>query len=290
MQTAGGPIRSILFVPGDNARMQEKCFATAADALIFDLEDAVAADRKQEARLLTAGTLRDRSRDTLVFVRVNAFDTGMTLTDLCAVLPSAPDGIVLPKCNGAEDIRKLDWQLDALEAAFGLAMGGTAIFPIVTETPAAVLSLDRLAVSCDRLWGVMWGAEDLSAAIGAAGPRIDGEYGGVALMARNLTLLAARAAGVVPVDAVYTNIRDLDGLEREARMARRDGFAAKAVIHPSHVDIVNQAFRPSEEELAKAKRIVEAMERAGAGGAIRLDGEMVDVPHYKAALALIGRG
>lgn len=290
MENARGPIRSILFVPGDNARMQEKSFRTAADALIFDLEDAVAEERKQEARLLTAKTLRGRSSDKLVFVRVNAFDTAMTLTDLCAVLPSAPDGVVLPKCVGAGDIRKLDYQIEALEAAFGLAAGSTAILPIVTETPAAVLSLNEFAGSSKRLWGMLWGAEDLSAAIGAAGPRIDGEYGGYAMMARNLTLLAARSAGVIPVDAVYTGIRDLEGLERETRLARRDGFAAKAVIHPSHVEIVNQAFRPSEDELAKARRIVDAMEQVGAGGAIRLDGEMVDVPHYKAALALLGRG
>lgn len=282
-------IRSLLFVPGDNPRMLAKSFDTAADALIFDLEDAVKADRKEQAREITSAAIASRTTDKLLFVRVNAYDTGLTLADLCAVMPKAPAGIVLPKCSGADQLARLDHQLEALETAYGIETGSTLILPIVTETAASIFSLGSYANVTPRLWGMVWGAEDLSSDLAAAGPRLGTAFTGPASLARNLTLFAARAARVHPVDAVYTRIDDLAGLEEEARIAQHEGFAGKAVIHPSHLETVNRAFMPTAQQIERARKIVAAIEQAPTAGAIRVDGELVEKPHYRAAKALLAR-
>jgi len=286
-------IRSMLFVPGDSARKFEKASQGAADALILDLEDSVAPAQKAAARAATAAMLAAPRGRQQLFVRVNALDSGLTLADLAGVMAARPDGIVLPKCRSGADVRQLGHYLDAFEAAHALAPGSTRILAIATETAEALFGLGSYAGSSPRLWGLMWGAEDLAAALGSFGNRTDGTYGDPFRMARSLCLAGARAAGVSPVDTVYVDIKDLDGLRAETLAARRDGFSAKAVIHPAHVDVVNAAFAPSADEIAWARRVTEAFAGAADMGVVSMDGQMVDMPHLRKAqgiLALAERG
>ncbi len=285
-------MRSMLFVPGDSVRKFESASKTAADCLILDLEDSVAPDQKVGAREIVRDMLKHNDGRQKLYVRVNALDTGLTLGDLAAVVPAKPDGIVLPKCEGGADIDKLSLYLDAFEAAAGIEPGHIRIVPVATETARAVFKLDSFAGCSKRLWGLMWGGEDLSAAIGAVRNRTDGKFHSPYLLARDLCLIAAGAAGVVAIDTIYADIDNLDGLKEEAIAARRDGFLSKAVIHPKHVDVVNAAFTPSEDELAHAQKIVDAFAQNPTAGVVRVDGKMVDKPHLRAAqktLELAGR-
>ncbi len=277
-------MRSLLFVPGDSARKFAKARECGADALIIDLEDSVALDAKEAARHETAAMLQaPRSRQKL-FVRVNAFDTGFTAADLAAVMAHQPDGIALPKCDGAGQVERLSHMLDALEAAHGIAPGSTQILAIVTETAASLFGLGGYRGCSQRLWGMMWGAEDLSASFGATANRdTQGNMLPPYQLARNLCLAGAAAAGVVAVDTVAVTIDDLAAVEREAREARRDGFMAKGVIHPKHVEPVNAAFRPSGDEIAWARRITEAFGNQADLGVVKIDGQMIDKPHLRAA-------
>ncbi len=282
----------MLFVPGDSVRKFESARRTAADCLILDLEDSVAPDQKAGARAIVHGMLKQNDGRQKLYVRVNALDTGLMLADLAAVVPARPDGIVLPKCEGGADIDKLSLYLDAFEAAAGIEPGHIRIVPVATETARAVFKLDTFAGCSKRLWGLMWGGEDLSAAIGAIRNRTDGKFHSPYLLARDLCLIASGAAGVVAIDTIYADIDDLDGLKEEAIAARRDGFLCKAIIHPKHVDVVNAAFTPSAEELAHAQKIVDAFAQNPASGVVRVDGKMVDKPHLRAAqktLELAGR-
>ncbi|MDB5511657.1 MAG: Citryl-CoA lyase [Enterovirga sp.] len=276
-------MRSFLFVPGDSARKFERGSAGDADALILDLEDSVSPDRKEAARALTAGMLGGARPAPRLWVRVNALDTGLTLADLAAVMPAGPDGIVLPKCASAADVATLSNWLDAFEAASGRSGAGTRIMAIATETAGSIFGLGSYRDAGPRLWGLMWGAEDLSASLGATENRRDGAFHSPFRLARDLCLMGAAAAGIVAVDTVFTDIDNLADLEAESVAARRDGFGAKAVIHPKHVAVVNRAFTPDEAEVAWAHRIVEAFAGAAEVGVIRIDGKMIDKPHLRAA-------
>lgn len=281
-------IRSWLFVPGDSARKFERAMAGAADALILDLEDSVAPAGKAESRRIVRAMLEGERGGKKLFVRVNALDTGFTLADLAVVMPACPDGIVLPKCGSAGDLRRLDHYLDAFEAVAGVQTGATRILALAAETAEALFGLGDYRGVTPRLCGLMWGAEDLSASLGARGNREAGQYLEPFRLARNLCLAGAAAAGVDAVDTVHVNIDDLDGLREETLSARRDGFASKAVIHPKHVDVVNAAFLPSAQEIDWAQRVVAAFEQSGGTGAARLDGRMIDQPHLKNALQILG--
>lgn len=280
-------MRSLLFVPGDSARKFEKARQTLADALILDLEDSVAEDRKDEARTIVRDMLGAERGAQALYVRVNALDTGRALADLAAVLPGRPDGIMLPKCESAADIVKVGLWLDGLEAASGSPVGATKILPIVTETARALLRLDGYAEAGPRLFGLMWGAEDLAAALGATANADERGFHSPYRLARDLCLIAAKAAGVAAVDTVYTRIDDLAGLAAEAAVARRDGFTAKAVIHPRHVEAVNAAFAPTAAEIAWAERIVSAFAADRDAGVVKIDGRMIDKPHLRAAEAIL---
>ena len=190
-------MRSFLFVPGDSARKFESAKKTAADALILDLEDSVAPDQKTPARTITRGMLDARKAGQKLYVRVNALDTGLTLADLAAVMPGRPDGIVLPKCAGAADLNRLALYLDAFEAASGIDAESTRIIVVATETAQAVLKLHNYEGASSRLWGMMWGAEDLAASLGSSRNRTDGRYHSPFLLARDLCLISAAAAGMV---------------------------------------------------------------------------------------------
>ena len=283
-------MRSFLFVPGDSLRKFESAKKTAADALILDLEDSIAADQKVAARGITRGMLDARHPEQKMYIRVNALDTGLTLGDLAAVMPGRPDGIVLPKCEGAADVNRLALYLDAFEAASNLKQGSTRIVPVATETARAVLKLLDFESASPRLWGLMWGAEDLAASLGASGNRSEGRFRRPFLLARDLCLISAAAAGVVAIDTIATDIDDLAALKEEAVAARQDGFLAKVVIHPKHVDVVNAAFMPTDEEIAWSRKVVKAFDDNPDTGVVKLDGKMLDRPHLRAALKILEQG
>jgi citrate lyase subunit beta/citryl-CoA lyase len=279
-------LRALLFVPGDSERKLAKAEAIGADALILDLEDAVAAERRPQARGLVREYLSGRrgARRPELWVRVNPLDTSDALADLAAVVAGAPDGIVVPKTDSAADVVRLDHYLAALEAREGVPIGSTRILPVATETARALFHLDSYAGASARLHGLTWGAEDLPAALGATtnrGP--DGELAFVYQLARALCLAAAVAAGVQPVDTVYPDFRDGAGLEKNAARARMDGFTGKIAIHPDQVAIIQQAFSPTAEELAHARRVVAAFAASPSAGTVALDGKMLDRPHLKQA-------
>jgi citrate lyase subunit beta/citryl-CoA lyase len=271
-------MRSLLFVPGHSTKMMAKAAVSGADVIIFDLEDAVHPDSKPAARRLVIEALADTAgAGPARYVRINALDTAWCAEDLEAVMPARPDGIMLPKVLGPEDLSRID-RLMARREPPGNA-GQTRIIPVCTETPAATLSLAATSWAHPRLAGLLWGGEDLSAAIGATTNRdADGQYTAPFALARSLCLLAARAAGVVPIDAVFTDFRDSDALTRETNAARRDGFSAKAAIHPAQVDIINRCFTPTDAERRWAERVLAAFE-ACTSGVAQLDGVMLDAPH-----------
>ena len=281
-------MRTMLFVPGDSPRKFEKASQGNASALIIDLEDSVVPDKKDEARGLTRTMLGGQRGGQQLYVRVNALDTGMTLQDLAAVMPAAPDGIVLPKCRSGDDVRHLAMWLDAFEAAAGTKVGLTQIVVVATETAASVFGLGSYKDCSPRLAGMMWGAEDLAASLGATENASGGKFHSPYLLARDLCLMGAAAAEVAAIDTVYTDIENLAGLELETRAARRDGFSAKALIHPKHVDIVNAAFEPTAAERAWAEKIVEAFASSPTLGTLRVDGRMIDKPHLRAARKILG--
>ncbi|GEP55541.1 CoA ester lyase [Reyranella soli] len=266
--------------------MMAKAEASGADVVIYDLEDAVHRDHKEAARpLVAAGLAGGPPAPPLRYVRVNALDTPWCEGDLKAVLPAAPDGIVLPKVSGPEDLDHLNaligrWELPP-------KAGSTRIVAVCTETPQATLSLAARSWKHPRLSGLLWGGEDLSAAIGATANRDDsGRYTAPFALARSLCLLAAHAAGVAAIDAVFTDFRDRDALARETDAARRDGFTAKAAIHPAQVGIINARFTPTEAERLWAERVVGAFEAAGSN-VIELDGKMLDAPHLTQARRIL---
>ncbi|OWJ77379.1 HpcH/HpaI aldolase/citrate lyase family protein [Haematobacter missouriensis] len=280
-------MRSLLFVPGDSPRKFAKAKMSMADVLILDLEDSVAAAAKTDAREVVRTMLEEGSCGPALWVRVNALDTGMTLEDLAAVMPLAPAGIVLPKAAGAADVERLATWLDAFEVSGRLAHGMTGIIAVATETAEAVMGLGSYRDASPRLRGLMWGAEDLAASLGATTNAVDGVFTEPFRLARNLCLMAAASAGVAAIDTVSINLSDLALVEEEARAARRDGFTAKAVIHPGHVEIVNQAFRPTEAEVDWGRRVIAAFEGAPEAGVVKLDGKMVDKPHERAARKIL---
>jgi citrate lyase subunit beta / citryl-CoA lyase len=278
-------MRSLLFVPGNSTKMIAKAAAGSADVIILDLEDAVRPDAKPEARKIVAETLATPSAGPQRYVRVNSLDTSWCREDVEAVIPAGPDGIVLPKSFGPEDVARVSEIVERHETQ--ARKGKTKIIVVCTETPASTLSLAAKSWSHPRLAGLMWGGEDLSSAIGATANRDEhGHYTGPFALARNLCLLAARAANVAPIDAVFIDFRDSDGLHREADAARRDGFSAKVAIHPSQVDIINRCFTPTEAEQEWAKRVIAAFETGGKG-AVQLDGVMLDAPHLTQARRIL---
>jgi citrate lyase subunit beta/citryl-CoA lyase len=274
-------MRSLLFAPGNSPKMMAKAAASGADVAIFDLEDAVHPDAKAQSRPLVAEALQASRGAALRYVRVNALVTEWCAGDLEAVLPAQPDGVMLPKPDGPGDLERLSQLIERWEARD--RAGQTKIIAVCTETPAATLSLAAQSWAHPRLAGLLWGGEDLSAAIGATANRDEaGAYTAPFMLARSLCLLAARAANVVPIDAVFTDFRDKDGLARETAAARRDGFSAKAAIHPSQIAVINTCFTPTESERDWALRVIAAFE-ANRTGVLQLDGVMLDAPHLAQA-------
>ena len=287
-----GLMRSLLFVPGDSERKLEKGFGAGADVVIVDLEDSVAAANKSAARATAAGFISNQRHRTgsAIYVRVNDLSTGLTDADLAALVPAKPDGIMLPKSNSGQDVQQLAAKLRVHEAESGLPDGGIRVLPIITETAAGVLAAASYAGTSARLAGLTWGAEDLSAAIGARSARDEnGRYTDVFRLARTMTILAAGAAEVAAIDTVFPDFRDMAGFEQECREAERDGFTGKMAIHPAQVPVINAAFTPSAEAVERSRAIVDAFAAAGNPGVVGIDGKMYDRPHLRLAERLLAR-
>jgi len=272
----------MLFVPADNERKLAKSLGSSADALILDLEDAVAAGRKPMARKLAAAHLADtrQTRRWKGFVRINPLTTPESMQDLVAIVAPGLDGIVLPKADGAEDVIRLGHYLDALEVAAGLSPLSIRIVVVATETAKAVLNMSSYGQTSARLEGLTWGAEDLSLALGASTNReADGSFSHAYLMARSMCLMAAGVAGVAPIDTLYAKYDDLIGLEQDCYASARRGFVGRIAIHPDQVDIINRGYTPTSEDLATARAIVEAFAANPDVGTIGIDNRMYDRPH-----------
>lgn len=278
-------LRSLLFVPGDRPERMRKALGYGADALILDLEDSVALAGKEAARATVAEFLNEAAGSQVaLFVRINPLDAGLADGDLDAVLPGRPTGIVLPKAEGAASITDLDSRMRMRGDSEG------TILPIATETPKAIFTLGEYGAVRDRLAGLTWGAEDLPAAVGALSARHeDGSYTAPYEVARALTLFGAAAAQVAPIETVYPAIRDLNGLAAYATRGARDGFVGMMAVHPDQVTIINAAFTPSGEEIARAQAVVDAFDANPGAGVLMLDGKMIDMPHLKKAHALLAR-
>jgi citrate lyase subunit beta/citryl-CoA lyase len=282
-------MRSLLFIPADSEKKLAKGLSTAADCLILDLEDSVTQPNKDAARRVAARFLNSAANcGKQLFVRINALQSGMAIADLVAVLPAHPDGVVLPKSRSGEDVTQLDHYLDALEVAYRRDKAPARILPIITEVPASLFALATYRNATDRLWGVMWGAEDLATELGALENRGGGELRPPFELARSVCLYAAAHAGVNAVDTVSPVIADTHLLAQETSAARRDGFTAKAAIHPLQVPVINEQLAPSSDELAWARRVIAAFDASGGAGTISLDGKMLDRPHWKVARRILG--
>ncbi len=286
-------MRSMLFVPADSEKKLAKGLESGADALILDLEDSVAAASKPAAREMARAFLAQhvltRGRP-LLMVRVNALDTGLTDADLDAVVGAGPDAIMLPKAEGGRDVSHLDAKLTAREAIAGMDEGTIKVVVVATETAKAVFGLGTYQGASPRLSGLTWGAEDLSADIGAETNRApDGRHTEPFRIARSLCLFGAVAAGVQPIDTVFPAFRDTEGLTRECEEARRDGFTGKMAIHPAQVPVINAVFSPTPEAIAEAEAVVAAFAANPSAGVVNIGGEMFDRPHLTRAERLLAR-
>ncbi len=279
------PIRSFLFVPGDSERKLARGGASAADALILDLEDAVAPARKPLARTMVTEYLAAHAtnRRPELWVRINPLDEG-GVDDLAAIVRAAPDGIVVPKTDGPPDVLRLGYYLESLERRDGIDKP-IRILPVATETARAPFRLgDYADVALSRLYGLTWGAEDLSSAVGASTNKDPaGGWAFTYRMVRSACLLAAKAAGVEAIETLFADFRDLPGLHASCMEAAQEGFTGRIAIHPDQASVINAAFMPSEAAVAHAQRVVAAFEASPEAGAVGLDGMMLDMPHLKQA-------
>jgi citrate lyase subunit beta/citryl-CoA lyase len=286
-------MRSLLFVPADSAKKLDKAMSSGADALIIDLEDSIALDGKSRARESAAAFLKETvaaaARPYLV-VRVNSLQTGLTDADLDAVVPAQPDAIMLPKAEGGTSVVHADAKLAVREALAGLPDGHVKMIVLTTETAAALFRAGSYAGASARLIALTWGAEDLSAELGAERNRdADGRFLDPYRLARVLCLAGAAAAEVPALDTVYVDFRNSDGLRRECEEARRDGFAGKIAIHPAQVPIINELFTPTPEALAHAQAVVDAFAQNPGAGVVAIRGVMVDRPHLAQAERVLAR-
>jgi citrate lyase subunit beta/citryl-CoA lyase len=284
-------MRSLLFAPADSAKKLDKALGSGADAVIIDLEDSITPERKAAAREGAASFLREAVKSTSrprLLVRVNGLQTGLTDDDLDAIVPARPDAIMLPKAEGGAAIVHADAKLTAREAIHGLDDGHIKIVAIATETAASLFLAGTYGNSSPRLFGLTWGAEDLSAELGAEANRDrDGNFLDPYRLARVLCLAGAAAARVDAIDTVYVDFRNDAGLRRECEEARRDGFTAKMAIHPGQVQAINAAFTPTSEALATARAIVAAFAATPGTGTVGLNGVMYDRPHLARAMRLL---
>jgi citrate lyase subunit beta/citryl-CoA lyase len=284
-------MRSFLFVPADSPRKLEKSLDSGADAIIIDLEDAIAVDQKKAARANAAAfikSLPESSSRPPLFIRVNGLESGLTDADLDAVLPARPYGVVLPKGEGGASIIHLDAKLTAREAMHGIDDGTTRIFAFAIESASAMFLAGTYAGASARLLGLTWGSEDLSYEFGGVASRdANGQFFEPYKLARTLCLVAAASAKVLAIDTVYADFRNPEGLRREAQEAAHQGFAGKMAIHPAQIAILNEVFAPPPEKIAWARAVAEAFAAAPDKGAVQVNGVMYDRPHLLHAEQLL---
>jgi len=286
-------MRSLLFVPADSAKKLDKAMTSGADALIVDLEDSIALDGKARARESAAAFLKEAMSATArpyLMVRVNGLQTGLTDADLDAIAPARPDAIMLPKAEGGASVVHAAAKLAVSEALSGLPDSHIKILPIATETAAALFLAGTFAGASARLIGLTWGAEDLSAELGAHANRdAQGDWLDPYRLARSLCLAGAAAAAVPAIDTVYVDFRNVEGFRRECGEAGRDGFLGKMAIHPAQVPIINAAFTPTPEARAHAQAIIDAFAANPGAGVVGIGGVMYDRPHLTRAEQLLVR-
>lgn len=271
--------------------MLAKAGSIAADLIIFDLEDSVLPSEKRQARKLVQSILKDNSngKQTLA-VRVNAMDTPHLKDDLDAVMSGRPDIIMLPKLESGEQLIQLSALLDQLESENSIKAGNTKVIGITAETPRGIFGFDSINNTSNRLVGLSWGPEDLATELGATANRDpQGNFLPPFELVRTLCLAKAKELGVQALDTVFTEVDNPEGLEAECASARRIGYTGKLAIHPSQVDLINQAFSPTQDEMDNAKLIIELFAANPGKGALQLDGKMVDIPHLKSAKRLLKR-
>ena len=284
-------MRSLLFVPADGGSKLDKAMASGADAVIVDLEDSIAPERKPQARaaalefLKATAPKKDRPR---LLVRINGLDTGMTDADLDAVVPGRPDAIVFPKAEGGPTVVHLDAKLTAREAIAGLPEGSIKILAQAVESAAGLFAAGTYRDASKRLIGLTWGPEDISAELGAEANRdAQGVLTEPYRLARSMCLYGAAAAKLPAIETVYVDFRNSEGLRRDTQDARRDGFTGRLAIHPAQVAIINEVYTPTPEQIEKAKMVVAAFAAQPGAGAVGIDGKMFDRPHLLRAQRLL---
>jgi citrate lyase subunit beta / citryl-CoA lyase len=286
-------MRSLLFIPGDDEKKLGKGLGCGADALILDLEDSVSAPRKSAARGITSqyiAATRALERRPLLYLRINALDTPYWEEDLAGVMGSRPDGVLLPKARSGGDVHTLSIALNHAEERAGTEKGASRIIALTTEVPISVLQMHTYVGSSSRLEGLSWGAEDLSGVIGAHTNReADGRWTPPYQLVRNMCLFTAAAAATQPIDTVFVNFRDAAGLRAEAMEAARDGFTGKMAIHPNQVEVINEVFTPTAEQIAVADEIVQAFADNPQDGVLGIRGQMVDRAHIARAERILAR-
>jgi citrate lyase subunit beta/citryl-CoA lyase len=286
-------MRSFLFVPADGGSKLDKAMASGADAVIIDLEDSIAPERKDQARaaaldfLKRAGSAEQRPR---LLVRINGLETGMTDADLDAIVAGAPDAVVFPKAEGGTSVVHLDAKLTAREAIAGLPEGQIKVLAQAVESSAGLFAAGTFRGASARLVGLTWGPEDLSAELGAETNRdAEGELTEPYRLARSMCLYAAAAAKLSAIETVYVDFRNSEGLRRDTEAARRDGFTGRLAIHPAQVPVINEVFTPTAAQVEKARAVVAAFAAQPGAGAVGIDGRMYDRPHFARAQALLAR-
>jgi citrate lyase subunit beta/citryl-CoA lyase len=292
-QHAAALMRSLLFVPADGGSKLDKAFSSGADAVIVDLEDSIAPERKAAARTSAAAFLKEavtREKRPRLLVRVNGIATGLTDADLDAIVPASPDAIMLPKAEGGASVIHADAKLTAREAIAGLEDGHIKILAQAIETAAGIFQIGSFRGASKRLIGLTWGPEDLSAEIGASANRDnEGRLTEPYRLARSLCLFGAAAAEVSAIETIDVDYRNIDGLRRDTEDARRDGFTGRLAIHPAQVPVINEVFTPSAEAIAKARAVVAAFAASPGAGAVGINGVMYDRPHLVRAERLLAR-
>ena len=286
-------MRSLLFVPADGGSKLDKAFGSGADAIILDLEDSIAPERKEAAReacLEYLNAVRDRAGRPRLLVRINGLETGLTDADLAAIVPGRPDAILFPKAEGGESVVHVDAKLTAQEAITGVPEGATKILAQSVESARGLFLAGTFRDASPRLIGMTWGPEDLSSEVGAETNReADGNLTEPYRLARSMCLFGAAAAKMPAIETIHVDFRNLDALRRDTELARRDGFTGRLAIHPAQVPVINEVFTPSAEQIEKAKAIVAAFAARPGAGTVGIGGKMYDRPHLVRAQRLLDR-
>ena len=281
--------RSLIFVPGNNKRFVEKAKALKADILCFDLEDSVPVNEKRTARELIIQALAQRTQyKSSFYVRINSLVSGLVLLDLSAVVKKGIDGIVVPKVNDANDIEDLDYQVSIIEREQNIIKDSIKLIPSI-ESAKGVVNAYSIAKSSQRVSAVVFGIFDFLHDMGmdyAESDSLD-QYA----YARAKVPVDARAAGVESIDGIWQKVDDIEGLTKDATVAKRLGYSGKSIIHPTHIDPVHMVFVPTKAQIIWATKVVEvlegAIERGDGEGAVKLEGKMIDAVHYKQAKAIL---